>query len=302
MVCEDELMVVFNVVYDFAGSEFEVVSLDGCCLLAFDFEDLGRVSVCSRGSYVGGEVPYDKYVDALKAGGCLPPPNCDEVLRVLRGAARENVFSRPRPVYFALDTNLLYLRFPTHFLSFSLSGLRIALPEPVLREVSWAAGREEGRVLPLDVRLAKQALAEYDYVEKKLGAHLVRGEGRGDRAIALALKSFSQGADVVLLTSDDNMRITAMSEGVATLLVEQQRDPELVRLSYRNLPVVVSSLAVTYSTVKLETVSPLTVTQVQGWWRGKRNEDWLSRRLRVQTDERIGGMVLRELRAVRGGA
>ncbi|MHA1711419.1 MAG: hypothetical protein ACTSUS_05075 [Candidatus Freyarchaeota archaeon] len=297
---EGELNVVLNAIYEDAGSEFIVDSPEGTTLLQFSYDDPAHASPCTRNRYIDREVPYAKYVDALAAGGCLPPSNMEEVVEKLERAAGEDVFTRPKPVYVALDTNLFYLRFPTHYLSSLPAGLRLAVPEPVRREILGKAGRgAAGAQLPLDVRLAKQALAEYEYVEKRLGAHLIGGEGVGDRAITRAIGSFARSADVVLVTADDNMRITAVEDGVPTVFVEQQPRPVRVELTYRNIPTTLSSLAVTYSRVRLVTVNPPTVTWVHGAWRGKRNEDWLSRTLMVQASGRIAEKVCRELEAVR---
>ena len=270
-------------------------------------------------SFSADELPsFTDLRNCLLSSGFLNYKNEAEVTRKLlelREEARDPN-KRPRPVFVAVDTNILYDRFLSRHLPLrddttgksvdasdfryvlseivqmeidskivhkysreELQGLASVLSHPeLLREFANASGRRE--------RMAKLASNEMTYLLAELRALRIKGTPAKDKEmndIEIA-KSYKQWArngdfDVFLLTADEDMVSHARTNELMTLQLELPFDvPEHGRIDPWKISDLVYDLALTFGVISLDNERVL----VLGEWGGKSSADYLGENVKVR--------------------
>ncbi len=256
-------------------------------------------------------------------------PEITKRLLELREEARDPN-KRPRPVFVAVDTNILYDRFLSRHLPLTsqstgetveagdfryviseivqmeldskithkysreeIQGLAAVMAHPeFLREFSNGSGRRE--------RIAKLAFNEMTYLLSELRALRIKGaqvRGREENDIAIA-QSYKQWArqgdyDVLLLTADEDMINHARTSELMTLQLELPfAVPEHARIDPWNLSNLLYDLAITLGLVSLDNEGTL----IFGEWGGKASSDYLHENVKVRFgDDEIYALVSKQL-------
>jgi len=274
--------------------------------------------------------------NCLLSSGFLGYKNEAEVARKLvdlRDEARDPN-KRPRPVFVALDTNILYNRFLSrHFpmrdesrgSSVDASDFRYVLSEIVqmeidskithkysreeihglssvlahpelVRELANASGRRE--------RAAKLAFNEMNHLLTELKALRikgtpVRGKERNDIEIAQSYKRWARGGDydVFLLTADEDMVNHARTSELMTLQLELPYDvPEHARINPWKMSDLLYDIAIAFGAVALDNPGIILL----GEWGGKSSSDYQGERVKVRmADEKAYPEVARQLEICR---
>lgn len=283
------------------------------------------------------ELPsYTDFRNCLLSSGFIDYKNEKEIARKLlelREEARDPN-KRPRPVFVAVDTNILYNRFLSrHFPLSDDSGLasleatdfRYVLSEVVqmevdskithkyskdeirglassfahpefLKEFSNASGRRE--------RTAKLAFNEMNYLLTDLRALRVkgtatRGKERNDIEIAQSYKYWARGGDydVFLLTADEDMVNHARTSELMTLQLELPFSvPEHSRIDPWKMSDLLYDLTVTFGVIGLTNEGLI----VFGEWGGKSSTDYQHENVKVRfEDETAWETVSRQLEICR---
>jgi len=266
------------------------------------------------------ELPsYSDLRNCLLSSGFLDYKNEAEIatkLIYLRDEARDPN-KRPRPVFVAVDTNILYNRFLSRHFPMrdearassvdaadshkysrdEIQGLSSVLAHPELvREFANASGRRE--------RVAKLAFNEMNHLLTELKAlrikgTAVRGKERNDIEIAQSYKHWARGGDydVFLLTADEDMVNHARTSELMTLQLELPfAVPEHARIDPWKMSDLLYDLAVTFGVVSLDNPGMLLL----GEWGGKSSSDYQGERVKVRmTDERAYPEVARQLEVCR---
>ncbi len=265
------------------------------------------------------ELPsYSDLRNCLLSSGFLDYKNQGQIARKLidlRDESRDPN-KRPRPVFVAVDTNILYNRFLSrHFPMSGDSGtspveatdFRYVLSEIVqmeidskithkysreeiqalagvmahpelLREFANASGRRE--------RVAKLAFNEMNHLLNELKALRIkgtaaRGKERNDIEIAQSYKHWARGGDydVFLLTADEDMVNHARTSELMTLQLELPFSvPEHSRIDPWKMSDLLYDLAVTFGAVSLDNAGAL----IFGEWGGKSSSDYQRERVKVK--------------------
>lgn len=270
-------------------------------------------------SFSADELPsYSDLRNCLLSSGFLNYKNEAEVtkkLLELREEARDPN-KRPRPVFVAVDTNILYDRFLSRHLPLKdestgrtvdasdfryvlseivqieidskivhkysrdeLQGLASVLSHPeLLREFSNASGRR--------VRTAKLAFNEMTYLLTELRALRIKGmaakeKEMNDIEIARSYKQWARSGDfdVFLLTADEDMVNHARTGELMTLQLELPfAVPEHARIDPWKMSDLLYDLAVTFGLISLENEEML----IFGEWGGKSSSDYLKENVKVR--------------------
>ncbi|MBN1678260.1 MAG: hypothetical protein JW880_06955 [Candidatus Thermoplasmatota archaeon] len=274
--------------------------------------------------------------NCLLSSGFLDYKNEAEVAKKLvdlRDEAKDPN-KRPKPVFVAVDTNILYNRFLSrHFpmrdesrnSSVEAADFRYVLSEIVqmevdskithkysreeiqglagvlahaelLREFANASGRRE--------RCAKLAFNEMNHLLTELKAlrikgTAVRGKERNDIEIAQSYKHWARGGDydVFLLTADEDMVNHARTSELMTLQLELPFVvPEHARIDPWGTSDLFYDLAVTFGALSLENAGVLML----GEWGGKSSSDYQREKVKVRfLDELAYPEVARQLEVCR---
>lgn len=273
-------------------------------------------------SFSADELPsYSDLRNCLLSSGFLNYKNEAEVtkkLLELREEARDPN-KRPRPVFVAVDTNILYDRFLSRHLPLKdettgrtvdaadfryvlseivqmeidsnivhkysreeLQGLASVVSHPeLLKEFANASGRRE--------RVAKLAFNEMTFVLAELRALRIKGTPAKDKEmndieIARSYKQWARSGDfeVFLLTADEDMVNHARTGELMTLQLELPfAVPEHARIDPWSVSDLIYDLAVTFGVISLDNEGML----VLGEWGGKSSTDYLGEKVKVRLSD-----------------
>ena len=264
------------------------------------------------------ELPtFNDLKNCLLSSGFLVYKNEQDITRELADLKDEvrDPNKRPRPVFVAVDTNVLYERFLSRHMPLKdaetsrtvaatdfryvlseivqieidsrithkysrdeIQGLVVALGHAdLLREFSNGSGRKE--------RLAKLAFNEVNYVLTELRALRIRGtpaKGReeNDIEIAQSYKNWARSGqyDVFLLTADEDMVNHARASELMTLQLEFPYDvPEHDRIDPWRMSDLIYDLAVVFGVIALNDS-----TLIFGEWAGKGSSDYQHENVKVR--------------------
>ena len=271
------------------------------------------------------ELPsYTDLRNCLLSSGFLNYKNEDEITRELlelREEARDPN-KRPRPVFVAVDTNILYDRFLSRHLplkddatgrSVEATDFRYVLSEIVQVEIdskiTHKYSREEIRALGSMLshpellnefhnasgrreRIAKLAFNEITFLQSELRALRIKGVPAKDKElndieIARSYRNWARGGDyeVFLLTADEDMVNHARTNELMTLQLELPFEvPEHARIDPWKMSDLLYDLAVTMGVVSLDNQGVV----IFGEWGGKSSSDYLHENVRVRfIDEKL---------------
>ena len=270
-------------------------------------------------SFSADELPsFSDLRNCLLSSGFLNYKNETEVTRKLlelREEARDPN-KRPRPVFVAVDTNILYDRFLSRHLPLKdevtgrtveatdfryvlseivqmeidskithkysreeIQGLASVMSHPeLLREFANASGRRE--------RTAKLAFNEMTYLQTELRALRIKGTAARDKEmndieIARSYKQWARNGDfeVFLLTADEDMVNHARTSELMTMQLELPfAVPEHGRIDPWKVSDLVYDLAVTFGVISLDNEEML----VFGEWGGKSSTDYIRENVKVR--------------------
>ena len=270
-------------------------------------------------SFSADELPsFSDLRNCLLSSGFLNYKNETEVTRKLlelREEARDPN-KRPRPVFVAVDTNILYDRFLSRHLPLKdevtgrtveatdfryvlseivqmeidskithkysreeIQGLASVMSHPeLLKEFANASGRRE--------RTAKLAFNEMTYLQTELRALRIKGTAARDKEmndieIARSYKQWARNGDfeVFLLTADEDMVNHARTSELMTLQLELPfAVPEHARIDPWKVSDLVYDLAVTFGVISLDNEEML----VFGEWGGKSSTDYIRENVKVR--------------------
>lgn len=275
-------------------------------------------------SFSADELPsYNDLRNCMLSSGFIDYRNEGEIaskLLALKDEARDPN-KRPRPVFVAVDTNVLYDRFLSRHLPLKdevsgrtveaqdfryvlseivqmeidskithkysreeIQGLASVLSHPeLLREFQNASGRRE--------RIAKLAFNEMNYLLTELRALRIKGTAardkeRNDIEIAQSYKQWARGGDydVLLITADEDMVNHARTSELMTLQLDLPFEvPDHARIDPWRVSDLLYDLAVTFGVVSLDNECIV----IMGEWGGKSSSDYLGENVRVRfsTDE-----------------
>ena len=273
-------------------------------------------------SFSADELPsFTDFRNCLLSSGFVNYKNEAEIARKLTELREEarDPNQRPRPVFVAVDTNMLYDRFLSRHLPLKdettgtvveagdfryvlseivqmeldarithkysrdeIQALSSVLSHPqLLREFSNGSGRRE--------RIAKLAFNEMNYILTELRAlrikgTMVRGKEKNDIEIAQSYKNWARGGDydVFLLTADEDMVNHARTSELMTLQLELPYEvPEHARIDPWRLSDLIYDLALVFGVVSLDNEGLM----VFGEWGGKSSSDYLGENVKVTFGE-----------------
>ncbi len=270
-------------------------------------------------SFSADELPsYTDLKNCLRSSGFLDYKNEAEItqrLLDLREDARDPN-KRPRPVFVAVDTNILYDMFLSRHLPLSdklsdrtveasdfryvlseivmteidsrithkyskeeLQGLGAVVSHPeLLKEFSNGSGRRE--------RIAKLAFNEMTYLLTELKALRIKGTAtkgkeRNDIEIAQSYKAWARSGDydVFLLTADEDMVNHAGTGELMTLQLELPFEvPEHARIDPWRLSDLLYDLTVVFGVISLDNEE----ITLFGEWGGKSSADYSNEHVKVR--------------------
>lgn len=289
-------------------------------------------------SFSADELPsFNDLRNCMLSSGFIDYRNEREVATKLLSLKAEALDpnKRPRPVFVAVDTNVLYDRFLSRHLPLrdEESGMavdahdfRYVLSEIVqmeidskithkyskeeiqalasvlshrelLREFQNASGRRQ--------RIAKLAMNEMNYLLTELRALRIKGAAardkeRNDIEIAQSYKQWARNGDydVLLLTADEDMVSHARTSELMTLQLELPFEvPEHARIDPWRISDLLYDLAVTFGVV---TLNGDAVT-ILGEWGGKSSSDYMAENVRVRfSAEELYPEIARQVAICRG--
>jgi len=284
---------------------------------AFDWTRTNKKPI--NRSFSADELPsFSDLRNCLLSSEFLNYKNEAEITRKLlelREEARDPN-KRPRPVFVAVDTNILYDRFLSRHLPLrddstgrsveatdfryvlteivqmeidskithkysreELQGLASVLSHPeLLKEFANASGRRE--------RVAKLAFNEMTFVLTELKALRIKGTPARDKEmndieIARSYKQWARGGDfdVFLLTADEDMVNHARTGELMTLQLELPfAVPEHARIDPWKITDLIYDLAITFGLISLDNEQML----VLGEWGGKSSSDYMRENVKVR--------------------
>jgi hypothetical protein len=282
------------------------------------------------------ELPtFNDLKNCLLSAGFLEYKNEQEISRELANLRDEvhDPNKRPRPVFVAVDTNVLYERFLSRHMPLKDAetgrtvdslDFRYALSEIVqleidarithkysrdeiqgliaslghgdlIREFSNGSGRKE--------RLAKLAFNEMNFLLTDLKALRVRGtptkgKEKNDIEIAQSYKYWARDGqyDVFLLTADEDMVNHARASELMTMQLEFPYDvPEHGRMDPWKMSDLIYDLALVFGVISLDDS-----TIVFGEWAGKSSSDYQRENVKVRMrDEEQAKLVAKQLEVCR---
>ncbi len=296
-----------------------------------DFEWARNSRKPTERGFSADELPsYTDLRNCLLSSGFLSYRNEREVaekLLHLREEARDPN-ERPRPLFVAADTNILYFmflsrRFPMEAMPgrrVEASDFRYVVSEIVQREIDSRIvhkySREEIQALSATLahpellrefangsgrreRCAKLAFNEMTYVLTELRALRIKGSppanhGENDIAIAQAYKAWARSGDyeVFLLTGDEDMVNHARTSELMTMQLEMPFDfPSHARIDPWRMTDLLYDLTLTFGALSLGPGCTML-----GEWGGKSSKDYLEERVKVRlNDDRAADAISRDL-------
>lgn len=263
------------------------------------------------------ELPsFNDLRNCLLSSGFLNYKNEGEIvdrLLTLREEARDPN-KRPRPVFMAVDTNILYERFLSRHLpltdatgrTLQAEDFRYVVSELVLLEIdskiTHKYSREELRALGQTfahpellpefsngsgrrTRLAKLAINEIGYLLTQLRALRIKGTAAKDKEkndieIAQSYKNWarSNDYDVAIITADEDMVSHARTSELMPLQLEMPFEvPQHARIDPWKMSDLIYDLAITFGVIALENEG----IRVFGEWAGKSSSDYLHENMKV---------------------
>jgi hypothetical protein len=270
-------------------------------------------------SFSADELP--SYIDlrnCLLSSGFLDYKNEAAIAKQLLSLREEarDPNKRPRPLFVAVDTNILYNRFLSRHLPLKdettgtvveardfryvlseivqmeidskithkysrdeLRGLAASVRHPeLLREFNNASGRRE--------RIAKLAFNEMNFLMSELRALRIKGSAakgkeRNDIEIAQSYKGWARSGDydVFLLTADEDMVNHAITSELMTLQLEIPYSvPEHAGIDPWKVSDLLYDLAITFGAISLANEDVV----LFGEWGGKSSSDYLRENVRVR--------------------
>lgn len=282
------------------------------------------------------ELPtFNDLKNCLLSAGFLEYKNEQEVSRELADLKDEvnDPNKRPRPVFVAVDTNVLYERFLSRHMPLKdaetgrtvdspdfryalseivqleidarithkysrdeIQGLTAALGHgELIREFSNGSGRKE--------RLAKLAFNEMNFLLTDLKALRVRGtptkgKEKNDIEIAQSYKNWARNGqyDVFLLTADEDMVNHGRANELMAMQLEFPYDvPEHGRLDPWKMSDLIYDLALVFGVISLDDS-----TLIFGEWAGKSSSDYQREHVKVRMrDEEQAKLVAKQLEVCR---
>jgi len=268
------------------------------------------------------ELPnYNDFKNCLQSSGFLDYRNEDHIAKTLadlRDEARDPN-KRPRPVFIAIDTNLLYFRFLSRHMpvrheatdrTVEATDFRYVVSELVQREIDSTIVHKYDRdeIMALSAlfahkellrefrngsakraRGAKLAFNEMNYLLTDLRALRIKGTPARDKEmndiqIAQSYKDWSRGGDydILLITGDEDMINHGRTSELMTLQLELPFEPpEHARVDPWTTADIIHHLAVTLGVVSLSNAGVL----VFGEWGGKTSADYASESLKIVSDD-----------------
>ncbi|MCU0860385.1 MAG: hypothetical protein MUE55_07370, partial [Thermoplasmata archaeon] len=268
------------------------------------------------------ELPsYNDFKNCLLSSGFLDYRNEDHIAKTLadlRDEARDPN-KRPRPVFIAIDTNLLYFRFLSRHMpvrhestdrTVEATDFRYVVSELVQREIDSTITHKYDRdeIMALSsllahkellgefrngsakkARRAKLAFNEMDYLLTELRALRIKGTPARDKElndiqIAQSYKDWSRSGDydVMLITGDEDMINHGRTSELMTLQLELPFEPpEHARVDPWTVGDIIHDLAVTLGVVSLSNAGVL----VYGEWGGKTSTDYAKENLKIVSDD-----------------
>jgi hypothetical protein len=270
-------------------------------------------------SFNPDELPsFSDLRNCLLSSGFIDHKNEREITQKLLDLKEEarDPNKRPRPVFVAVDTNILYDRFLSRHLPMTddatgrtveatdfryvlseivqqeidskithkysreeLQGLASVVDhQELLKEFSNASGRRE--------RIAKLAFNEMSYLMTELRALRIkgtptRGKEFNDIEIAQSYKNWARSGDydVFLLTADEDMINHARTSELMTLQLELPfAVPDHARIDPWRMSDLLYDLAVVFGVVSLDNENIL----IFGEWGGKSSSDYLAENVKVR--------------------
>jgi hypothetical protein len=284
--------------------------------------DKARTKYIPESDFLSGDLPrYSDFRDCLITSTFLPFPNYEEVkLRLLDLA--EGIMSpegRSKPLYLALDTNLVYLKLFSRY--FPLKGkngktvtaidFRIALSDMVKEEIDTqiklkyrssnikkmktAFGHKDIADQFINAscrktRIAKSAQNEIKLLFAALEAERAESQAfigdkeERDRIIAKSYADFERdrGGEVLLLTADEDMAYHAKNAGLLqeTLLVPHDVPSQGI-ITPCQLVDLLFDLAIYFGVIRLSG----TGVTIFGEWKGKGFKDYSLEHLNVRVSQ-----------------
>jgi hypothetical protein len=283
----------------------------------FDWTRTGKKPL--NRSFNPDELPsYSDLRNCLLSSGFIEHKNEPEITQKLIALREEakDPNKRPRPVFVAVDTNILYNRFLSRHLPLTdnatgrtvdatdfryvlseivqleidsrithkysreeLQGLASVVDhQELLKEFSNASGRRE--------RIAKLAFNEMNYLLTELRALRIKGtatKGKeyNDIEIAQSYKNWARSGDydVFLLTADEDMVNHARTSELMTLQLELPfAVPEHARIDPWRMSDLLYDLAVVFGVISLDNEDLL----LFGEWGGKSSSDYMAENVKVR--------------------
>ena len=270
-------------------------------------------------SFSADELPsYSDLRNCLLSSGFLDYRNEPEITRKLIELREEakDPNKRPRPVFVAVDTNILYDRFLSRHLPLvdessgrvveagdfryvlseivqmevdsrithkysreELQGLASVVSHPeLLKEFSNASGRRE--------RVAKLAFNEMNFLLTELRALRIKGSATkgkemNDIEIAQSYKGWARGGDydVFLLTADEDMVNHARTSELMTVQLELPfAVPEHARIDPWRMSDLLYDLALVFGVIGLDNEE----MTIFGEWGGKSSSDYIHENVKIR--------------------
>lgn len=350
IISKKDLMILLNEVFlstkkrFFVNYPFYDLNLFGVDLGYFQIRSIvterefygARARNMPEDDFLQSDLPrYSDFRDCLLTSSYLPFTNFDDVKKRLIALA-ETILSpggRAKPLYLALDTNLVYLKFFSRYFplydvesekKITAIDFRIAISDLVrdeidanikhkyrasnLRKMKEAFGHaqmvdELFNCSARKTRIAKSAQNEIKLLFAALEAERAEAEQfakdkeERDRLIAKSYSNFEKDrlGEVMLLTSDEDMAYHAKNVG---LLTETLLIPHEVkssgRIEPRKLVDLLYDVALTFGVVRLTG----TGIAIFGEWKGKGFKDYSREHLKLKIEEnsRIKDEFERDLR------
>lgn len=290
--------------------------------------------------FLSGDLPrYSDFRDSLITSAFLPFTNLPNVSERLTDLAEtiKSPGGRSKPLYLAMDTNIVYLKFFSRYFPLEKKGsdkkitaidFRIALSDIVREEIDanikykYRASNLNkmkdsfGHASMVDefyncstrrTRIAKSAQNEIKLLfaeleaERAQASQFPKDKEERDRLIAKSYSLFEKerNGEVLLLTADEDMAYHARNAGllVETLIIPH-KVPSNGKIKPNQLVNLLYDSALTFGVIR---ISGTGIT-IFGEWKGKSYEDYSREhlKLRIEKESRIKEEFDRDLRIAKG--
>jgi hypothetical protein len=337
IIAKKDLMVLLNEIYISKKRRFSInypfydVNLFGMDLNGYEIKSIAterefysaRAKKLPQDDFLENDLPrYSDLRDCLITSAILPFTNFEDVKKRLIALAKTILSpgGRAKPLYLALDTNLVYLKFFSRYFpledaeeekKITAIDFRIALSDLVrdeidanikykyrasnLRKMKEAFGH--GQIVDeffncsaRKTRIAKSAQNEIKLLFAALEAERAEAESSAkdkeerDRLIAKSYSNFEKdrNGEILLLTSDEDMAYHGKNVGLLsnTLII-----PHIVLvkgpIEPRKIVDLIFDVAITFGVIRL-TGTGITIF---GEWKGKGFEDYSREHLKLKIEE-----------------